>query len=288
MILDWRLVASTILENIRNEITLSDSYNQPMLAVVLVWENPASMSYIRMKEKRAREVGMGFWLYKYNTTITQNELENIVRDLSKNDKIHGIIVQSPLPSHIDPYAVIDCIDPQKDVDGFTRAQIGNMFLGHDGLWSCTPKWVMTILKYYQIDVRWKNITVIGRSNIVGKPMTLMLVNAGATVTSCNSNTQNLWDITRKSDIIIVATGKPWLLTRNMVTEKSIVIDVGCTFVDWVACGDTDYTDLKEYVAAISPVPGGVGPMTDATRIENTWKAFLNQKKEKDSIVELRS
>lgn len=273
MILDWRLVAATILENIKNQIIFSDTHDRPMLAVILVWENPASMSYIRMKEKRAREVGMGFGLYRYEATITQNELEDVVWELSKNEKIHGIIVQSPLPSHIDPYAVIDCIDPNKDVDGFTRAQIGNMFLGYDGLWSCTPKWIMTMLKYYQIDVKWKDVTVIGRSNIVGKPMTLMLVNAGATVTSCNSSTKNLREITKKSDIIIVATGKPGLLTRDMVTPESIVIDVGCTFVDWVACWDTNYADLKDYVAAISPVPGGVGPMTVATLIENTWKAF---------------
>ncbi len=124
-----------------------------MLAVVLVGDNPASLSYIRMKDKRAREVGMGFGLYRYDSTITQAELEEAVRDLSKNDKIHGIIVQSPLPSHIDPYAVIDCIDSQKDVDGFTRAQIGNMFLGHDGLWSCTPKGIMTMLGHYHIDVK---------------------------------------------------------------------------------------------------------------------------------------
>lgn len=273
MILDWRLVASTILENIRHEITHSETHDRPMLAVVLVWENPASMSYIRMKEKRAREVGMGFWLYRYETTITQNELEEAVRELSKNEKIHGVIVQSPLPSHIDPYAVIDCINPNKDVDGFTRAQIGNMFLGHDGLHSCTPKGIMTMLAYYQINVVWKNVTVIGRSNIVGKPMSLMLINAWATVTSCNSNTKNLGEITRKSDIIIVATGKPGLLTRDMVTPQSIVIDVGCTFVDWVACWDTDYKNLQDYVAAISPVPGGVGPMTVATLIENTWRAF---------------
>jgi methylenetetrahydrofolate dehydrogenase (NADP+)/methenyltetrahydrofolate cyclohydrolase len=272
-ILDWRLVASTILENIRNEITFSETHNRPMLAVVLVWDNPASLSYIRMKEKRAREVGMGFWLYRYDTNISQNELEDIVRELSKNEKIHGIIVQSPLPSHINPYDVIDCIDPSKDVDGFTRAQIGNMFLWHDGLWSCTPKGIMTMLKYYQIDVQWKNVTVIWRSNIVGKPMTLMLVNAGATVTSCNSKTKNLTEITRKSDIIIVATGAPWLLTRDMVTPDSIVVDVGCTFIAGVACWDTDYENLKDYVKAISPVPGGVGPMTVVTLIENTWKAF---------------
>ena len=272
-ILDWRLVASTILENIRNEITFSETHDRPMLAVVLVWENPASLSYIRMKEKRAREVGMGFWLYRYESSISQNELENIVRDLSKNEKIHGIIVQSPLPSHINPYDVIDCIDPRKDVDGFTRSQIGNMFLWHDGLWSCTPKGIMTMLKYYQINVQWKNVAVIWRSNIVGKPMCLMLVNAGATVTSCNSKTKNLTEITRKSDIIIVATGAPWLLTRDMVTPDSIVVDVGCTFIDGVARWDTDYENLKDYVQAISPVPGGVWPMTVATLIENTWKAF---------------
>ena len=272
-ILDWRLVASSILENIRNEITFSETHDRPMLAVVLVWENPASLSYIRMKEKRAREVGMGFWLYRYDTSIGQNELEDVVRELSKNEKIHGIIVQSPLPSHINPYAVIDCIDPSKDVDGFTRAQIGNMFLGHNGLWSCTPKGIMTMLKYYQIDIQWKNVTVIWRSNIVGKPMTLMLVNAGATVTSCNSKTKNLTEITRKSDVIIVATGAPWLLTRDMVTPDSIVVDVWCTFIDGIACWDTDYENLKDYVKAISPVPGGVGPMTVVTLIENTWKAF---------------
>ncbi len=272
-ILDWRLVASTILDHIRDEITHSTTDERPMLAVVLVGDNPASMAYIRMKDRRAQEVGMGFELYRYEVTITQEELEDAVRELSKNEKIHGIIVQSPLPKHIDPYAVIDCIDEHKDVDGFTRAQIGNMFLGHEGLWSCTPKGIMTMLDYYHIDIKWQNVTVIGRSNIVGKPMALMLINAGATVTSCNSSTRNLAQITKQADIIIVAAGKPGLLTRDMVTERSIVIDVGSTFVGGVIHGDADYENLKDYVAAISPVPGGVGPMTVATLIENTWKAF---------------
>jgi methylenetetrahydrofolate dehydrogenase (NADP+)/methenyltetrahydrofolate cyclohydrolase len=277
MILDWRLVAATILENIRYQIQESDIEDTPMLAVVLVGENPASMSYIRMKEKRAREVGMGFSLYRYDASITQTELETAVCELSQDKKIHGIIVQSPLPSHIDPYAVIDCIDPDKDVDGFTKSQIGNMFLWHDGLHSCTPKGIMTMLKYYDIDVSGKSVAVIGRSNIVGKPMTLMLVNAGATVTSCNSKTNNLIEITQKADIVIVAAGKPGLLTHDMVTPKSIVIDVGCTFVDGIACWDTNYADLQDYVAAISPVPGWVWPMTVATLIENTWKAFQMSK-----------
>jgi methylenetetrahydrofolate dehydrogenase (NADP+) / methenyltetrahydrofolate cyclohydrolase len=275
-ILDGRLVASTILENIKNAITFSKHPERPMLAVVLVGDNPASMAYIRMKEKRAREVGMGFSLYRFPTTITQTGLESEIRTLSQNEKIHGLLVQSPLPAHIDRYSVTECIAENKDVDGFTRAQIGNMYLGHDGLWSCTPKWIMTMLAYYQIDVRWMSVAVIGRSNIVGKPMTLMLINAGATVTSCNSATKNLKEITKKSDIIIVATGSPGLLTRDMVSEQSIVIDVGSTFVDGVGRWDADYENLRDYVRAITPVPGGVGPMTVATLIENTWKAFQSQ------------
>lgn len=278
MILDWRIVATHILENIRSQIEKSELTRRPVLVVVLVGENPASMSYIRMKEKRAREVGMDFKLYKYNTDITQSELESHVRTLSSNRDIDGILVQSPLPSHIDPYAVIECIDPAKDVDGFTKTQIGNMFLGHEGLYSCTPAGIITLLSHYEIPVRWQNITIIGRSNIVGKPMALMLINAGATVTSCNSKTRNLREITKNADIIIVAAGQPWLLTRDMVREKSIVIDVGCTFVDGIARWDTDFADISEYVSAISPVPGGVGPMTVATLIENTWKAFqISQK-----------
>ena len=148
-----------------------------MLAVVLVGENPASLAYIRMKEKRAREVGMHFSLYRYETTITQSGLEDEVSRISRDERVHGLIVQAPLPSHIDRYAVTECIAPEKDVDGFTRAQIGNMFLGHDGLWSCTPKGIITLLSYYDIDLQGKNVCVIGRSNIVGKPMSLMLVNA---------------------------------------------------------------------------------------------------------------
>ena len=231
MILDCRIVASTILEGIKNEITYSETPEKPMLAVVLVGNNPSSEAYIRMKEKRARDVGMGFGLYRFPTDINQVDLESEIRGLSANEKIHGLIVQAPLPAHIDRYAVTECIAPDKDVDGFTKTQIGNMFLGHDGLWSCTPKGIMTMLRYYDIDVAGKKVAVIGRSNIVGKPMALMLVNRGATVTSCNSKTPNLSEITRTADIIIVAIGQPGFLIKDMVTEKSIIIDVGSTFVD---------------------------------------------------------
>ncbi len=273
MLLDWRIVAASILENIKNEIIFAPDQERPMLAVVLVGENPASLAYIRMKERRAREVGMNFWVYRFPVSIDQATLEEEVQSLSRNEKIHGIIVQAPLPSHIDRYAVTECIDPAKDVDGFTKEQIGNMFLGHDGLWGCTPKGIMALLRYYHIDVKWKKVAVIGRSNIVGKPMTLMLINAGGTVTSCNSSTANIRDITRAADIVIVAVGKPRFLTKDMVHPGSIVIDVGSTFVDGVAYGDADFENLKDYIAAISPSPGGVGPMTVATLIENTWKAY---------------
>lgn len=277
MILDWRAIASTILEGIRNEITYSETPEKPMLAVVLVGDNPSSEAYIRMKEKRAREVGMAFGLYRYPATISQEELESEIKHLSHNEKIHGLIVQAPLPNHIDRYSVTECIVPTKDVDGFTKTQIGNMFLGHDWLWSCTPKGVMTMLTHTGTDVAWKNVVVIGRSNIVGKPMALMLINAWATVISCNSKTPNLSDITRSADIIIIAIGQPGFLTKEMVTEKSIIIDIGSTFVDGVGCGDADFENLKNYVQAISPVPGGVGPMTVATLIENTWRAYQEQK-----------
>ena len=278
MILDGRIVASQILENIKNQITYSPTGNdKPMLAVVLVGNNEASLAYIRMKEKRAREVGMGFGLYRFDADISQDELESEVRRLSVDERIHGLIVQAPLPAHIDRYAVIECIDPEKDVDGFTKTQIGNMYLGHDGLWCCTPKGIMTLLKYYKIDIEGKNVVIIGRSNIVGKPMALMLINAGATVISCNSGTKNLTEITKKADIVIMAAGHPGLLTKDMVSEKSVVIDVGSTFIDGVARGDTDFEDLKDTIMAITPTPGGVGPMTVATLIENTWKAYSNQK-----------
>lgn len=283
MLIDWRSIASTILSDIKDQITYSETTEKPMLAVVLVGNNLSSEAYIRMKERRAREVGMGFGLYRYPDTISQTELESEIRSLSANEKIHGLIVQAPLPIHIDRYAVTECINPEKDVDGFTKTQIGNMFLWHDGLWSCTPRGIMTMLKHSSIDVSGKKVVVVGRSNIVGKPMALMLINAWATVISCNSKTPNLIDITRSADIIIVAVWVPWFLTREMVTEKSVVIDVGSTFVDGVGHGDADYENLRDYVQAISPVPGGVGPMTVATLIENTWIAYQNQKNKKTEV-----
>ncbi len=192
--------------------------------------------------------------------------------------IHGIIVQAPLPSHIDAFRIVECIPEEKDVDGFTRAQIGNVFLGHDGLWSCTPKGIITLLDTYDIELTGKKVAIVGRSNIVGKPLALMLINRGATVTSCNSHTKNIAEITKNADIVMVAIGKPKWLTRDMVHADSIVIDVGSNLLaDGSFVGDADFNDLNKFVKAITPAPGGVGPMTIATLLENTYRAFLAQK-----------
>jgi methylenetetrahydrofolate dehydrogenase (NADP+)/methenyltetrahydrofolate cyclohydrolase len=208
-----------------------------------------------MKERRAREIGMNFRLFRYTPEISQSELETEVSKISADASIHGLIIQAPLPDHIDRYRVNECIDECKDVDGFTKAQIGNMFLGHDGLWSCTPKGILSLLSHYDISVHGKNVLVIGRSNIVGKPMSLMLINAGATVVTANSQTKNLSELTKKADIIIVAAGRPNLITRDMIHEQSIIIDVGCTFVEGIACGDVNREAIEPYVRALSPVPG---------------------------------
>lgn len=251
----------------------------PTLAVVLVGDNPASLAYIKMKKKRAEEVGMNFYLEKIDKNISQTELENTVEKLASQKQISGIIVQAPLPAHLDIRKVIEKIPSQKDVDGFSQTQIGNMFLQNEGLYSCTPKGIMTLLETYNIELASKNIVVIGRSNIVGKPMALMLINAGATVTVCNSKTQNLSDFTKNADIIVVAVGKAQFLTKNMVSPKAIIIDVGSNMrEDGSFCGDADFANLEGFVKAISPSPGGVGPMTVATLIENTWKAYKMQNK----------
>ena len=221
---------------------------------------------------------MDFSLHRFSIETTQEELESAVQHLCSQNDIHGVIIQAPLPAHIDSFRITECIDPQKDVDGFTRSQIGNMFLGHDGLWSCTPRGIITLLDHYNIDVAGKKVAVIGRSNIVGKPMALMLINRGATVTSCNSKTPQISHITQESDIVIVAIGKARWLTKEMVSPQAVILDVGSNLQDDGSfCGDVDFENMKDFVRAISPSPGGVGPMTIATLIENTWKAYQAQK-----------
>jgi methylenetetrahydrofolate dehydrogenase (NADP+)/methenyltetrahydrofolate cyclohydrolase len=272
MILNWRTVAASVHEYIRKKI--SDSSASPHLAVILVGENPASESYIRMKERACKAVGIRFSLFRFPALVEEDIVLAKIRDINMDPDINGVLVQSPLPWHFIYQDVIDTITPSKDVDGFTRTNIGNLFLGDSsGLVSCTPKWIKKLLDAYKITLEWKHVVVIGRSNIVGKPMSLIAINAGATVTSCNSRTKNLSDITKTADILIVATGRIWLITQEMVRPETVIVDVGCTFLNGHALWDADFTHLENFVSAISPVPGWVGPMTVAMVIENTWIAY---------------
>lgn len=281
MILNGRQIAQKILENLEIEIAEFFEENPkkplPVMAVVLVGNNPASLAYIKMKKKRCEEVGMNFLLKKFDKNISQNELETEVQKLANNPQVTGLIVQSPLPNHLDMEKILEFIPENKDIDGFTRSQIGNIFLGKNKLASCTPAGIMALLQENNIKIAGKNVAILGRSNIVGKPMALMMINAGATVTICNSKTKNLSNFTKNADIIIVAIGKPKFLSKDMVSKKAIIIDVGSNLLeDGTFCGDADFDNLVDFVAAISPSPGGVGPMTVATLVANTWKAFQMQ------------
>ncbi|MBP9779417.1 bifunctional 5,10-methylenetetrahydrofolate dehydrogenase/5,10-methenyltetrahydrofolate cyclohydrolase [Candidatus Gracilibacteria bacterium] len=282
MILDGRMVAASVHEYIRKKIT--DTNATPHLAVILVGENPASESYIRMKERACKAVGIRFSLFRFPALTDETSVLAKIREINENPDIHGIIVQSPLPSHFIYRDIVEAISPMKDVDGFTRTNIGNLFLGDsDGLVSCTPKGIKKLLEAYKISMEGKHVVIIGRSNIVGKPMNLIALNAGATVTTCNSRTRNLKEITKTADILIVATGRIGLITQEMVGPKTVIVDVGCTFMNGRAIGDVDFESLKESVSAISPVPGGVGPMTVAMILENTWIAYESQQTEKSHL-----
>lgn len=262
MILDGKLIAQSVLDHIHSEMNAHfaahPDHARPTLAVVLVGDNPASLAYIRMKQKRAEAVGMRFHLESLGSNISQEALEERVMTLAGRPDIHGLIVQAPLPATLDIERVIEKIPEHKDIDGFSKAQIGNMFLGKSGLYSCTPKGIMTLLSAYNINVEGKNVTVIGRSNIVGKPMSLMLINAGATVTTCHSKTRHLPEITRQADIIIIAIGKEKFLTKNMIRDGAVIIDVGSNLqTDGTFCGDVDFKNVAPKAHAISPSPGGV-------------------------------
>ncbi len=276
MILDWKKIAEQIYDNLKNKI--SNLKNKPSLAVILVWDNPASLVYIRQKEKYASYVWINFILKKFKNNIKENILIKEIESLNNDNKISGFIVQLPLPKHINTQKIIDTMDPKKDVDGFTKENIWKLFLNEkSGLISCTPKWIKKLLDAYNIPLKWKNVTIIWKSNIVGKPLSILFINNSATVTVCNIYTKNLKEHTLKSDIIISATWKPGLITKNMIKPGSIIIDVGFSFVNWKTVWDCDFDKLeKENI--ITPVPWWVGPMTVAMLMENTYLAAINYKK----------
>ena len=266
------------------KITCADQRRPPHLAAVLVGEDPASAVYVRNKVKSCEAIGFESTLIKKRESTTEEELLEIVRELNEDEDIDGFIVQLPLPKHIDEMKVTMAIDPNKDVDGFHPTNFGKMAQGLPAFLPATPFGIMTMLDRYDIDVQGKNCVVLGRSNIVGTPISILLSRkakpGNATVTLCHSRTQNLIEYTRKADLIVVALGIPNYLTGDMVKEGVVVIDVGINRVDaperkrgYRLVGDVDYDSVSKKCAFITPVPGGVGPMTVTSLLANTWQAY---------------
>lgn len=272
-IIDGRMVAARWKEKIAQETQAWIARGvTPHLAVVLVGENPASQVYVRNKENACRKAGMRSTLIRLPEDCAQETLEQTVRELNADESVHGVLVQLPLPAHLDEAAVLRLIDPDKDVDGFHAMNAGRLMSGQQCFVPCTPLGVMKLLEAYDIPVRGKRAVVVGRSNIVGKPMALLLLAADATVTVCHSRTENLAEITREADILVAAVGRPNFITADMVKPGAAVIDVGINRVDGALLGDVDFAGASEVAGFITPVPGGVGQMTIAMLLANTLDA----------------
>jgi methylenetetrahydrofolate dehydrogenase (NADP+) / methenyltetrahydrofolate cyclohydrolase len=253
----------------------------PHLVVVQVGEDPASASYIKQKLKSCEKVGMRSTHHHLDASISLSELMDVITTLNGDADVTGFIVQLPLPKHLEAHVpeIIRAIDPKKDIDGFGAYNLGKMFLSteFEHLPPATPSGVIAMLEYYNIPVQGKHAVVVGRSNIVGKPLAMMLLNRGATVTICHSKTENLADITKQADLLFAAVGRPKMITQEMVKEGAVVVDVGVNRLDdGTLCGDTDFEGLKDHVSAITPVPGGVGPLTVASLIRNCVRAKERQ------------
>ena len=248
----------------------------PGLAVVIVGEDAASQVYVRSKQKGCEEAGIYSEKHALSAETTQDELLALVADLNARPQINGILVQLPLPGHIDEDAVVDAIDPDKDVDGFHPVNVGHMVIGKESLLPCTPHGCMVMLEEIGYDLTGKEAVVVGRSNIVGKPVALMLLEKNATVTVCHSRTKDLPEVVRRADVVIVAVGRPEMVKGDWIKEGAVVIDVGINRTEAGLVGDVDYAAAAERASAITPVPGGVGPMTIAMVLENTLTAAVRQ------------
>ncbi len=267
------LAAHTRADVARRTALLSSRGLTPGLAVVLVGENPASQVYVRNKVKACEDAGLHSVLERYPATMTEAELLARIDALNHDKSIHGILVQLPVPAHIDAHKVIEAISPAKDVDGFHVSSAGALMVGQPGFWPCTPYGCMKMLESIGYQLRGKHAVVIGRSNIVGKPMAMMLLGQNATVTICHSATADLKAMTLQADVIVAAVGKRNVLTADMVKPGAIVLDVGMNRnLEGKLCGDVDYAGVSQVAGAITPVPGGVGPMTIAMLLVNTLEA----------------
>lgn len=268
-------VSTSIRAKIKEEAQkLRDDYGiQPGLAVILVGNDPASQIYVRNKQKACEEVGFHAFEYRLNENSTQEQLLDLIGVLNKDNKVHGILVQLPLPDHIDPQTVINTISPEKDVDAFHPINVGKIMLGDYEFLPCTPAGVMELIDSTGMEISGKNCVVVGRSNIVGKPMAMLLLHRNATVTICHSRTKNLAEVCAGADILVSAVGKAHFITADMVKEGAMVIDVGMNHDEnGKLCGDVEFSTVEPKASYITPVPGGVGPMTITMLMKNTLRA----------------
>lgn len=279
-IIDGKLVAKVTREQIKQEVERLKALNYPNaigLAVILVGDDPASQVYVRNKIKACDEVGIKSFLCKLPAESTFDEVAGTIRYLNENPDVSGMILQLPLPKHLDENSLLDLIDPNKDVDGCHYVQKGRLWTGRNSLVACTPYGVMKLLEYYDISLQGKNAVVIGRSNLVGKPLAQLLLDKNCTVTICHSKTHNLAEVTSRADIVCVAIGKAKFLTSDMVKNGAVVIDVGMDRDEnGKLCGDVDFDSVAPKCSFITPVPGGVGPMTVTMLLANTVKAYKAQ------------
>lgn len=277
-LIDGKLVSQAVKDRVKDETAkIKENGGEITLAVVIVGDDPASRVYVNNKKKACEYVGFCSVEYALPESTTQEELLSLIDELNHRDDINGILCQLPLPKHIDKWAVIAAIDVKKDVDAFSAYNVGKIMIGDYDFLPCTPAGVMEMLSYYDINPQGKKCLVIGRSNIVGKPMAMLLMHANGTVTIAHSYTKNLSELSREADIIVVAVKIPKFLTADMVKEGAVVIDVGIHRMEnGKLCGDVDFENVKEKCSYITPVPGGVGPMTIATLMQNTLKAYKIQ------------
>lgn len=280
-IIDGKELAKKVRLELKDEVEKlkKDENIHPKLAVIMVGSDPASQIYVRNKSKACDEIGIEFEEFLLDENTTQKELLDLIDRLNENDKINGILLQSPIPKNLDINEAFRRISPEKDVDGFNPVNVGKLTLGQKGFISCTPFGVIKMLEEYNIDIEGKNAVVLGRSNIVGKPMSQCLLNKNATVTICHSKTKNINDITKNADIIVAAIGKKEFVKGDMVKEGAVVIDVGINRgEDGKLKGDVDFDEVSKKASYITPVPGGVGPMTIAMLMTNVVKAAKDQNK----------
>lgn len=279
MNIDGKKISQKRKDELKEKIDLlkQEGKRIPKLTVILVGDNPASQTYVRNKDRGCAYVGMLSEIIRLDASIREDELIEVIERLNQDHSVDGILVQLPLPSHIHEEKILDLIDPTKDVDGFHPSNVAKLLLGQDGLVPCTPKGMMVLLDEIHYDLTGKEVVVVGRSNIVGKPVSLLCLQRNATVTIAHSRTKNLKEVCQRADVLIAAIGKAKFFNKEYVKEGAVVLDVGINRDENnKLCGDVDFDDVKDFVSYITPVPGGVGPMTIAMLLENTLQAYLKR------------